>query len=474
MGALLLLIAWARVQVGDVLDRSTSNDLDPTSADLIRTTLDLALWTSFGLTIIALAFTWYRAGRDHRDIRRIAEGASRFAKDELSFRIRPSGEPEWDRVTISMNRMARTLREQLGTLQRQRMEQNAILESMSSSLIALDREHHVLTTNRTAERFFNLGSDSRGRLLEEVLREPALHRIVEDVLDQGELRRTEFESATVQGRRLSATAQRMFDAEDRSIGAVLVVDDVTEIRRLESMRSDFAANVSHELRTPITSIQGYAETLEELGADDSEQTAKFISIIRRNADRLGAIIEDLLTLASLERPGPLDESDLTPTPLRAICLEVRDRMGRLAGEREIELRFEGTDDLEVLTRGELLVEAIANLVSNAIRYGPARVPVVVKSQLLDPEPGLGSRLRIDVVDQGPGIAERHVPRLFERFYRVDKARSRSDGGTGLGLAIVKHIALVHGGELSVDTTVGEGSRFTLVIPRARRSTLHDA
>jgi two-component system phosphate regulon sensor histidine kinase PhoR len=259
----------------------------------------------------------------------------------------------------------------------------------------------------------------------------------------------------------------MFDEQDQSIGAVLVVDDVTEIRRLESMRSDFAANVSHELRTPITSIQGYAETLEEVGAEDQAQFGKFISIIRRNADRLGVIIEDLLTLASLERPGPLDENDLELTPLSTICLEVRERMSRLAGERDIELNFEGVDQIEVLTRGDLLVEAISNLVSNAIRYGPPGVPVFIRACLVESETQHTPNLRIDVEDQGPGIADRHVPRLFERFYRVDKARSRSDGGTGLGLAIVKHIALVHGGEIAVDTKVGGGSRFSLTIPRAR-------
>ena len=473
MGILLLLMLWARAQVNATLETIppasdlAASDLAGVEAS-IRTALDVALWIGVAATVLALVFTWYRSQRDHQDLRRIAEGASRFSKNELSFRIRPSGEPEWDRVTISMNRMARTLREQLAELQRQRMEQNAILESMSSSLIALDREHHLLTMNRTAERFFNLGPESRGRLLEEILREPALHKVVEEVLRLDEVRRTEFESTTIPGRRLSATAQRMFDESDQSIGAVLVVDDVTEIRRLESMRSDFAANVSHELRTPITSIQGYAETLEEVGADDPVQFSKFMSIIRRNADRLGAIIEDLLTLASLERPGPIDEADLERTPLRTLCLEVRDRMSRLAAQRGIELVFEDDEGIEVMTRGDLLVEAISNLVSNAIRYGPDGTPVVIRTELVETPQNAGQHLRIEVVDQGPGIAERHVPRLFERFYRVDKARSRSDGGTGLGLAIAKHIALVHGGELSVDTKVGAGSRFTLTIPRARK------
>ena len=155
--------------------------------------------------------------------------------------------------------------------------------------------------------------------------------------------------------------------------------------------------------------------------------------------------------------------------MRTIRLEVRDRMSRLASEREIELIFEGPDEIEVLSRGDLLVEAISNLVSNAIRYGPSGVPVVIRTSLIGPDGEHDRKLRIDVEDQGPGIAERPVPRLFERFYRVDKARSRSDGGTGLGLAIVKHIALVHGGEISVTTKVGSGSRFSLEIPRAKET-----
>ncbi len=455
LGVLLALMFWMREQAleGGAAESAAS-----------RWTLNLALWLGGGFTVAAMGFTWYRARRDHRDLRRIVEGASRFSNDELSFQIPRSGEPEWDRVTVSLNRMAETLRGQFEELRRQRGEQTTILESMNSSLIAVDRDHYVLTANRAAEAFFQLEAGYRGRLLEEVLREPALNRIVEESLRLGETRRLEFESSTVTGRRLSVSSQQMFDERQESVGAVLIVDDVTEMRKLESMRSDFAANVSHELRTPITSIRGYAETLQEVGAGDREQFLKFTGIIQRNADRLEAIIEDLLTLASLERPGPLEEADLEPMDLRSIHLEVKDRMHRLSSERGIELRFEGSDEVEVLTRGDLLVEALSNLVSNAVRYGPPAVPVLIRTRL-DEASGL---LTTEVEDRGPGIPERHVPRLFERFYRVDKSRSRADGGTGLGLAIVKHIALVHGGEISVHTRVGEGSRFSLSIPRARK------
>jgi len=329
---------------------------------------------------------------------------------------------------------------------------------MANAVLAIDTEHHLMTCNRSAEELFGLDADAKGRLLEEVLREPGIHGLVNGMFEGSELKSTEFESNVLPGRRLSVLGQLMFSPNKDPLGVVLIVDDVTDIRRLERMRSDFAANVSHELRTPITSIQGYAETLEELGPKDSKESARFLSIIRRNADRLGIIIEDLLTLASLEGPGQLEEASLESMTVRHLFGELRDRMNRLAEEHAVTLVLKGSERLEFLSKGDLIVEALSNLVSNAIRYGPDSGAVTVTAS------GDADRISFTVHDEGPGIPERHLPRLFERFYRVDTARSRSAGGTGLGLAIVKHIALAHGGEISVQSEMGVGSTFTLQIP----------
>ena len=407
---------------------------------------------------IIILLSWRRAHRNHREFRRLLEGATKFSNNDLTFRIQPTGEPQWDRLSICMNRMARTLRDQFETLRRERTEQNAILESMANAVLAIDTEHRLMTCNRSAEELFDLAEDAKGRLLEEVLREPGIHGLVNGMFEGGELKSTEFESNVLPGRRLSVLGQLMFSPNRDPLGVVLIVDDVTDIRRLERMRSDFAANVSHELRTPITSIQGYAETLEELGPDDLEKSARFLSIIRRNADRLGVIIEDLLTLASLEGPGQLEDASLDMMSLQHLYVELRDRMKQSATQQGVTLAFEGDEGLQFQSKGNLIVEALSNLVSNAIRYGPDSGCVTVTASRDE------DHIRFVVQDEGPGIPERHIPRLFERFYRVDTARSRSAGGTGLGLAIVKHIALAHGGEISVQSEMGVGSTFTLQIP----------
>ncbi|HAW95676.1 MAG: hypothetical protein CMJ33_02050 [Phycisphaerae bacterium] len=429
----------------------TRDTPDERGSNLIMVTAILA-----GSIIIILS--WRRALRNHREFRRLLEGATRFSNNDLAFRIQATGEPQWDRLSICMNRMARTLEDQLGTLRRERTEQNAILQSMANAVLAIDTEHRLMTCNRSAERLFGLDDQAEGRMLEEVLREPGIHGLVNTIFEGGELKSAEFESNALPGRRLSVLGQLMFSPTNEPLGAVLIVDDVTDIRRLERMRSDFAANVSHELRTPITSIQGYAETLEELGSSEPEQTNRFLGIIRRNADRLAVIIEDLLTLSRLEGPGQLDEATLESMSVQHLFVELRDRVGRQAETHEVTLDMQAPEGLEFFSRGELVVEALSNLISNAIRYGPDGGCVTVEASRVE------DTIRFMVRDEGPGIPERHLPRLFERFYRVDTARSRSAGGTGLGLAIVKHIALAHGGDVAVESEIGVGSTFTLQIP----------
>ena len=442
--------------------------IDP-SKDNIRLIIVATIWISAFITAAFIILVFWRAYRNQGDVRSIVDGASRFANGNLKYRIAATGEIEWDRLAVSMNRMARQLFEQLRSMQAQRAQQRAILESMGSAVIALDGDHRLLSANRAAEELFSIDVSCRGRLLQEVLREPGLHRVVEIVLKSGTRENTEFESAILPGKRLSAIAEQLRDADLEPIGAVVLIDDVTDIRRLERMRSDFAANVSHELKTPITSIQGYVETLQEFDLHDQEQSRKFLGIIQRNAERLSVIIEDLLTLARLEEPEGTSDSDLQPVLVQAIVDEVVDRQRSSTAEHRVDLLIEVEEGLMVRTRGDLLVEALGNLVSNAIRYGPEGKPVLIRCAR---SPEQERMIEIKVRDQGPGIPDRHVPRLFERFYRVDKARSRAAGGTGLGLAIVKHIALVHGGTVSVQSTIGTGSTFTLTLPMAKTQSEH--
>ena len=249
------------------------------------------------------------------------------------------------------------------------------------------------------------------------------------------------------------------DGDGDDVGAVVVLNDVTRLKRLEAVRRDFVANVSHELKTPVTSIKGFAETLEDGALDDPDTARRFVRIIAGQADRLNSIIEDLLALSTLEQSGDspllqLEEADLCDVV--AVALEV---CGPKAEAKHVALQETCPGCLLARVSPPLLEQAVVNLVDNAVKYSAAGDAVQV---------GLaeaGDEFVISVTDKGPGIAREHLPRLFERFYRVDKARSRDLGGTGLGLAIVKHIAQIHGGRVSVESVVGGGSTFRVHLPR---------
>jgi two-component system phosphate regulon sensor histidine kinase PhoR len=248
------------------------------------------------------------------------------------------------------------------------------------------------------------------------------------------------------------------------MGAVVVLNDVTRLRRLEKTRRDFVANVSHELRTPVTSIKGFVETLKDGALEDPEDAHRFVDIIARQADRLDAIIEDLLALARIEREHEGEEIDRYPTRVLGVVESAFFSVQGKADDRQVTLRSEGDPDLEAWINPPLLEQAIVNLVDNAVKYSDQQTTVLVRVE------GEGEELAVRVIDEGHGISAEHLPRLFERFYRVDKGRSRAEGGTGLGLAIVKHIAIAHGGSVEVDSVPGEGTTFTLRLPREPRPT----
>jgi two-component system phosphate regulon sensor histidine kinase PhoR len=238
---------------------------------------------------------------------------------------------------------------------------------------------------------------------------------------------------------------------------VIVLDDITDIQRLQRVRRDFVANVSHELKTPIASIKGFVETLLDGAAEDPDDRARFLEIIGRQADRLAAIIEDLLALSRLEQSQASGSLPLASTPLADVLATVAAECRPRATERSVRLEIDCPPDVTADINGPLLEQAVINLVDNAIKYSAAG-RVVRVSAARDGE------AVIRVSDEGCGIAAEHLPRLFERFYRVDTARSRKLGGTGLGLAIVKHIAKAHGGSVDVESEAGVGTTFTLRLP----------
>lgn len=428
---------------------------------------------------------------------RLAKDANRYAHGDLRHRVASPDSRELAQLADSLNEMASQMSARLAELRVQRSEQEAILRSIDRGIIAIDRDQKVLSLNRVAEQLLGKSGEEVRRLpfaqvfphpdlvafadsavvdpvgneVEFALRDPKLAAAE----DTGEGEDDEIDAIVAdhhhpEHRRIihiRATSSPLLNDRSRRVGTIILLSDVTQLRKLESMRSDFAANVSHELRTPITNIKGYVETLMEVGHDDPVQTQRFLTVIARNAERLGAIVEDILTLTSLERQDAQKNFETTPSSVRSITERVRSNLAADAKDKGTTLIANVRDDLMVDVNTRLIEQAIGNLVENAIKYS---APVSVVHIRAEPATlPSGPAVAIIVEDEGPGIEAEHLPRLFERFYRVDKARSREQGGTGLGLAIAKHIAIVHSGNIAVTSEVGVGSQFRLTLPVQRPS-----
>jgi two-component system phosphate regulon sensor histidine kinase PhoR len=414
-----------------------------------------------GAILATLAAVIVAARRLRATMSGFADGAARLAAGDLDHRIAAAGDDDAARLAHALNDMAAGLEKQITALRSQQSEQRTILESMGGGVLALDVEQRVISANGAAERILGIDrAAARGRLLQEIAREPELNRFVEAALDAPGRVHGELHVRSRGDRTLAAVAERLRDQGGRDAGLLLLLDDVTHVRRLEAIRSDFAANVSHELRTPITSIKGYAETLLEVGLDDG-RSREFLEIIHRSARRLEAIVDDLLALARIEHGGrEVIDVEARPCAVGAIVDASVGLLAEAARAKSITLTTTVEPGLTVVGARHLLEQALANLLSNAIKYSGSGTTVTISGRRRSDPP----EIEIAVRDEGPGIAPEHLPRLFERFYRVDRARSRALGGTGLGLAIVKHIAIAHGGRPEVESAVGRGSTFRIVLP----------
>ena len=355
--------------------------------------------------------------------------------------------------------LAAALRETGDTLVAERLRRRILEQALREGLVILDAQQRVLAANEIAGRLLGFSPDAaKGRLLQECTRCPELNDLMHAAFTQVERRQTDIDPPGAPGLVAEAVVACVADESGHLAGGLLLLSDVTASRSLDRMRADFAANVSHELRTPITNIRGYVETLLQVGLEDPEMSRRFLDIVHRNASRLGALVEDLLSLSFVENPSSRDRIEMGTVAVTRIFDWVEAELGTAAEARGIRLTRGTASELSVHASTLLAEQAVANLVSNAIRYAPEGSAVEMAAR---PD---GDFVAITVRDQGPGIPEKHLPRLFERFYRVETARTREGGGTGLGLAIVKHIAMVHGGTISVHSTPGRGSEFTLRLP----------
>jgi two-component system phosphate regulon sensor histidine kinase PhoR len=385
-----------------------------------------------------------------RPIEQIKIWAESIARGELQLRPPVAESEEIGALSESLNRMAIELREHIDTVMRQRNEIEAVLSSMVEGVIAVDMEERVISMNHAAAKMFGCDfAEAQGRSIQEVVRNTVLQEFVKNALSSQEAVEKEIVLSSNGDRFLNGHGTLLRDAEGKQIGALIVLNDVTRLLRLEKIRREFVANVSHEIKTPITAIKGFVETLRDGAVENHEDAERFLEIISKHVDRLEAIME-----AEREKVV-LDEGrikDVLETAIQ-IC-----EAGAMAKKIEVELSC--AKEMVANLDPQLLEQAIVNLIDNAIKYsndgGTVRVEALQRE----------NEIIISVHDQGCGIEKKHLPRLFERFYRVDMARSRQMGGTGLGLAIVKHIAQAHVGRVAVESIPGKGSTFSIHLPKA--------
>jgi len=415
------------------------------------------------VAVLAAVIGLYVSRRISGQMREIKEGAERLAGGDFAHKLFVPRTEEFAAVAESLNHMAEELDDKIGTLTRERNEREAVLSSMVEGVLAVDLDERIIAVNAAAAGLIDVEpAAAEGRTIQEVLRNPDLQRVVAQTLSgHGRVEADIVMRVGSEDRYLQAngTLLRAGDDDESPVGAVVVLNDVTRLKRLEAVRRDFVANVSHELKTPVTSIKGFAETLEDGALDDPDTARRFVRIIAGQADRLNSIIGDLLALSTLEQREneprlSLEEADVCDVV--HIAVQVCEPKAQARG---IAIDVSCASCVLAAVNPPLLEQAVVNLVDNAVKYSPAGSAIEVA--LVE----AADEIVISVNDHGPGVPREHLPRLFERFYRVDKARSRDLGGTGLGLAIVKHIAQAHGGHVSVDSRVGEGSTFRIHLPR---------
>jgi len=431
-----------------------------------------------------MAYLW--AYRITGPIRRMAEFAQGLSRGEMGHRLSVRRRDELGGLADSLNRMAADLRSMLQRLEEEGRRIRTIMDSMAEGVLVIDGRGRISLLNPAAEGMLGLRRDrALGRTPLEAVRSVDLDDLVKAAAREDGPARAEIALAYPRRRMLAGTAVVLRDESGAVAGTVLALRDVTELKRLEEMRMEFVLNVSHELRTPLTAIRGYAETLLESDLGVSKEARRFVEIIHRHADRLGRLLSDLLDLSNIElERKPLL---LRPAPLAEVIRQAVASLAPQADRKGIHLEVAMAEDLPpVLADRDRLAQILVNLIDNAVKYTPEGGKVTVRGEVVsgagdqgpgtrdsgpavpsDPRPPTPDpHIEVVVEDTGIGIPEKDLPRITERFYRVDKARSRELGGTGLGLAIVKHLVQAHHGHLRIESVLGRGTTVHVLLPAA--------
>jgi len=446
-----------------------------TSLTVIRTSLPLSIiqqtllpleskviYTGIVLTILALLLSLVVSKTTTKSLAGIINISEELAKGNLNVDIPISeSKGEIPKITTALNHMAQKLNEVFKQLSHEKNQIEAVLSAMSEGVMVVSEKGKIILTNNIFKEMFNLTDDPFQKSYWEVLRNKEVIKLIDGVLQNWKPDNKEVFYLYPEERYYLANVIPLTSPE-REI--IVVMFNITEFKKLENIKADFIANVSHELRTPLTAIKGYTETLEEGAFEDPQEQKHFIKIIKRHADRLINIVSDLLVLSEVEGRDVLSQQnengDLEDVNVNEVIRSSLEALKSNALEKELKVSFNPSDKEHIITASRFLLEQMfINLIDNAIKYTPDHGEVGI--EITDKN----EYLTIEIYDNGIGIPKDSLPRIFERFYRVDKTRSRKMGGTGLGLSIVKHIVIIHGGKIDVKSEEGKGSRFCISLPK---------
>jgi len=420
----------------------------------IRKIVLLGLLFALGL---AAVLSYLLVSQITKPINRMMRICRRFAEGDFGRRINHNCSDELGELAVTLNKMAQDIEDKIKQTKEQNQKLTAVFNSMIEGVIVTDKATRIVSLNHTVEEMFGVCEKAaKGKLLLEAVRNSRLSEVISDVLENGRSASAEVNLVHPARKTLQINAAPIFSGNIVD-GCLAVVHDITEIKRLETMRSDFVANVSHELKTPLTSIKGFAETLLEGALEDKEHNRSFLKIIHEHAERLNSLVNDLLSLSYFESTEMvLEKKNLD---IRGLLDEVVLGFASQRKKKNIAINNELPSGLVVKADRDRLGQVFTNLLDNAVKFGDENSSIKIYWQDTD------GKIKVVVEDTGTGIPEKDIPRIFERFYRVDKARSRELGGTGLGLSIVKHIIEQHGGTVGVESIEGAGTKFWFTLPK---------
>jgi len=419
-----------------------------TAFTAVRKIVLISLLSALGLAFI---FSSVFAARLIKPLNRIVQAAKKFSSGDFSRRIHPDTADELGELASTLNKMAQNLEDKIGEIEVKNQQLMAILESMVDGIVVVDGSSRIISLNRTVEKIFNISkTDSEGKIFLEVIRNNDMAEIIGSVLEKKEFVSRELTVAWPVQKIFQIDASPIFE-KNRITGCLLVIHDITRIRKLETMRRDFVANVSHELKTPLTSIKGFVETLLEGALEDKENSRHFLQIIHGHANRLDSLVNDLLDLSHLEsKEITLEKKE---TNIKNLADDILAGFKSQLKKKSVTVKNDLAADLAARVDEGKIGQVLTNLIDNAIKFNRENGTIRIYNR------DSGGKTTIFVEDSGIGIPPKDIPRIFERFYRVDKARSRELGGTGLGLSIVRHIVELHGGSVGIESTEGMGSKF---------------